>query len=143
MKEQGSGLPITLIEGQSREAMQAADMVLMASGTTTLEALLLKKPMVVAYKLSPFTFAVAKMLVKLDYFSLPNLLAGEQLVPEVLQKDVRPEMLGPLVLQALNLKESERHKLMSRFQAIHQQLKQNASERAADVLLKMINARRG
>ena len=136
----GKGLPITLVQGQSKAVMSAADVVLMASGTTTLEALLLKKPMVVAYKLSTFTYLIALWLVKSAYFSLPNLLAGEKLVPEVLQDEVRPEMLGPLVLERLN--EHNQQPLKKRFQDIHLQLRQNASERAADVLLKMIKSNR-
>lgn len=132
------GLPITLVEGQSREVMNAADVVLMASGTTTLEALLLKKPMVVAYRLSRLTYAIVRHMVKAPFFSLPNLLAGEELVPELLQDAVRPEMLGPLILD--RLADSQRP-LLQRFRTIHQQLRQNASQRAADVLLKMIEVR--
>lgn len=135
------GLPITLIDGQSRQAMTAADVVLMASGTTTLEALLLKKPMVVAYKMAPLSFAIISRLVKSPFFSLPNLLAGESLVPEILQQDVRPEMLGPLLLDRLQ-DTSLKQQLQARFLAIHQQLKQGASDRAAEVLLTMIDKRR-
>ena len=138
--EYGKGLPIKLLEGQSKAAMSAANVVLMASGTTTLEALLLRKPMVVAYRLAPFTYMIASRMVKTPFFSLPNLLAGEALVPEVLQDEVRPEMLGPLVLE--RLQEQTRQQLQQRFKAIHQQLRLNASERAADVLIKMIEKRR-
>ena len=137
LQEQAKGLPITLVDGQSKTVMTAADVILMASGTTTLEALLLKKPMVVAYRLSWFTYMIASRLVKSPFFSLPNLLAGEELVPEVLQNDVRPEMLGPLVLERLQ-DSMQRQQLEQRFTSIHQQLKLNASERAADVLITMI-----
>jgi lipid-A-disaccharide synthase len=137
LQEQGQGLPITLIDGQSKTVMTAADVILMASGTTTLEALLLKKPMVVAYRLSWFTYMIASRLVKSPFFSLPNLLAGKELVPEVLQDDVRPEMLGPLVLERLQ-NSQQRQQLEQQFTLIHQQLKLQASERAADVLLTMI-----
>lgn len=137
LRQHGAGLPITLIAGESKTVMAAADVVLMASGTTTLEAMLLKKPMVVAYKLSTLTYIIVRRLVKSAYFSLPNLLAGEPLVPEVLQSDVRPEMLGPLILQRLQ-DDEERHNLQARFTDIHHQIKLNASERAAEVLLAMI-----
>ena len=140
LKEYGTGLPITLVDGQSQSAMAAADVVLMASGTTTLEALLMKKPMVVAYRLAGLTFAIMSRLLKSRYFSLPNLLAGEELVPEVLQDDVRPEMLGPLILERLDDAEKH-HVLVRRFTDIHQQLRLNASATAAEVLLKMIVSR--
>ncbi len=137
LEQHGKDLPVTLVDGQSQAVMTAADVVLMASGTTTLEALLLKKPMVVAYRLTTFTYMIVSRLVKLPFFSLPNLLAGEELVPEVLQNDVRPEMLGPLILERLQ-DELQRQRLTERFSAIHKALKLNASERAADVLLTMI-----
>ncbi len=137
LQEYGKGLPITLIDGESKTVMAAADVVLMASGTTTLEAMLLKKPMVVAYRLAAFTYFIVSRLVKSQFISLPNLLAGEELVPEVLQDDVRPEMLGPLILESLN-NDSQRQKLAQRFTEIHRQLKLNASERAAEVLITMI-----
>lgn len=141
LQEHGIGLPITLINGNSHQVMVAADMVLMASGTTTLEALLLKKPMVVAYRLASLSYWIVSRMIKLPYYSLPNLLAGQALVPEVLQNDVRPEMLGPLVLERLKESASQTA-LRARFTEIHKQLKQNASERAADVLLKMIDNKR-
>ncbi len=136
LQEHGKGLPITLLDGQSQTVMAAADVVLMASGTTTLEALLLKKPMVVAYRLAAFTYFIVSRLVKSPFFSLPNLLAGEKMVPEVLQNEVRPEMLGPLVLERLH--EDAQAQIVQRFTDIHKALKLNASERAADVLLTMI-----
>lgn len=134
------GLPIELVDGQSKTVMNAANMVLMASGTTTLEALLLKKPMVVAYRLSALTYWIVSKLFKAPYFSLPNLLAGEELVPELVQDEVRPEMLGPLVLE--RLLPGTQEALKNRFSTIHAQLRRNASERAAEVLLKMIEARK-
>ena len=140
LQEHAKGLPITLVDGQSQSVMAAADVVLMASGTTTLEALLMKKRMVVAYRLAGITFSIVSRLLKSPFFSLPNLLAGEELVPEVLQNDVRPEMLGPLILE--RLQDSEEHsRLVERYTDIHQQLRLNASDRAAEVLMKMIDSR--
>lgn len=139
ISEYGKGLPMKLVEGQSKTVMNAANVVLMASGTTTLEALLLKKPMVVAYRLSALTYMIVSRLFKAPFFSLPNLLAGEELVPEVMQDNVRPEMLGPLLLE--RLQSAAQQSLKQRFKDIHRQLRQNASDRAADVLLKMIDGR--
>jgi lipid-A-disaccharide synthase len=138
LQEYGNDLPITLIDGQSKKVMLAADVVLMASGTTTLEALLLKKPMVVAYRLSSFTYFIVSRLYKQAFFSLPNLLAGKQLVPELLQDEVCADKLGPLVLERLQ-DDQQRKQLTDHFTTIHKSLKLNASEKAADVLLKMID----
>jgi lipid-A-disaccharide synthase len=140
--EQGSDLPIQLMDGDSKTVMTAADVILMASGTTTLEAMLLKKPMVVAYRVSGFTYAIAKHLVNTDLFSLPNLLAGEKLVPEILQDDVSPETLGELILERLQ-PGFDREGLVQRFTNIHQQIRLNASEESAKALLAMIEERQG
>ena len=141
LEEKAKGLPIKLILGDSKQAMAASDMVLMASGTTTLEALLLKRPMVVAYKMAKLSYAIISRMISTQYISLPNLLANDMLVPEVIQNDVRPEMLGPLVLEALQ-DQQKRQQLQQRFTEIHQSLRCNASERAAEVVLKMIANRR-
>ncbi len=82
--------------------MTAADAVLMTSGTTTLEALLLKKPMVVAYRMGKWSFMLVKRLVNITMIALPNLLAQKKLVPECLQGDVRAEVMGPLLLEQLD-----------------------------------------
>lgn len=133
-------LPLELVLGNSRESMAKADVVLMASGTTSLEALLLKKPMVVAYKMANLSYFIISRLVKSRFFSLPNLLANEELVPELVQKDVRPEMLGPLVLERLSDKQGTQS-LVETFTKIHKELKQDASQHAASVLFKMIKAK--
>jgi len=87
-------LPITLLDGHSQAAMEAADVVLLASGTATLEAMLLKRPMVVAYKVAPLSYRLLRHLVKIDRFSMPNILAGEELVEEYIQDAVQPPLAG-------------------------------------------------
>jgi lipid-A-disaccharide synthase len=140
MEQFGKGLPIKILDGQSQDAMAASNVVLMASGTTTLEALLLKKPMVVAYRMAGFSFAIISRLYKARFFSLPNLLANEALVPEVVQDEVRPEMLGPLILERLKDSQAQ-DELKQRFTVIHKELRRGASARAAEVLLQMINSK--
>lgn len=135
-----SDLPVTLILKRSREVMTAADAVLLASGTATLEALLLKKPMVVAYRMAPLTYTILSRLVKSDHISLPNLLADASLVPEILQDDVRPDVLGPAIEQAL-LDSDDSSELKQRFIDIHHQLRQDASKKAVDAIVKLLQAR--
>jgi lipid-A-disaccharide synthase len=124
---------------RAREVMAASDAVLVASGTATLEALLIRRPMVVAYKLVPLTYWLARRLglAKLPYFSLPNLLAGRELVPEFVQDQVRPEALGPAVLGAL-----DGTRLVAgwydEFTEIHRQLRCDASASAALEVLALV-----
>ncbi|WP_455217845.1 lipid-A-disaccharide synthase [Kaarinaea lacus] len=127
-----------LVDGQSREVMAAADVVLLASGTAALEAMLLKRPMVVAYKLSPVTYQLAKRMVKVDNVSLPNLLAGETLVPEFIQHEATPEKLGSAVLDYFNRPEKTQ-KIHDRFGEIHLALRQDASRRAVDAITGLIS----
>lgn len=135
--EQHNELPLRLIDGHSQTAMRAADVVLMASGTTTLEALLLKRPMVVAYKMAPLSYAIISRLLKSKYISLPNLLADRQLVPEILQDDATPEALGEAVMDYFSNTDTAKH-LQAEFLKIHQELRCNASERAADAVLSLV-----
>ncbi|HSQ68919.1 MAG TPA: lipid-A-disaccharide synthase, partial [Steroidobacteraceae bacterium] len=123
-----------LVDGKSQQALAAADAVLVASGTATLETALVKRPMVVAYRVAPLTGWLLRelKLVKTDYFSQPNLLAGRQLVPEFFQQDVRPDVLGPALLE--QLERPDRDELVQEFRAMHESLRRNASERAADAI---------
>lgn len=130
-------LPLTLIDGQSHTVMAAADAVLMASGTTTLEALLLKKPMVVAYKMAALSYAIISRMVKSDYIALPNLLAQRQLVPEILQSAATPQNLGRALLDYFD-RPAQAAALQQHYRDIHRQLRCNASEKAAAAVLKLI-----
>lgn len=133
-------LPVTLVRGRSREVMAASDVVLLASGTATLEAMLLKKPMVVGYRLSNFSFKLLSKLVKVPWVALPNLLAQKQLVPELLQDDATPEALGAAVLERLE-NEQERWRLEEAFSELHESLRQNADERAATAISSLLESR--
>jgi len=130
-------LPVTVLDGQSHLAMEAADVVLLASGTTALEAMLLKKPMVVSYKTGWLTHAIISRMLKVPYVSLPNLLAGRELVPEVLQDDATAETLAELLLARLG-NSALAVKLRSEFIEIHQQIKCNGSAKAAEAVLAVI-----
>jgi lipid-A-disaccharide synthase len=130
-------LPVTIVRGRSRDVMAASDVVLLASGTATLEAMLLKKPMVVGYRLSGFSYALLSKLVKVPHVALPNLLAKRQLVPELLQDDATAESLGAAVLERLENKE-ERARLNEAFTELHHSLKQGADEKAAQAISDLI-----
>jgi len=121
-------LPVTVIINKTQQVMAASDCLLTASGTVTLEAALIKRPMVICYKFNLLTYYLAKWLVKLQWFSLPNLLANKALVPELLQDDVCAEQIVPLIQERLY---QDQTGLNTAFIDIHQQLKQNASEQAA------------
>lgn len=126
-------LPIKLIRGQSAQAMAASDGLLMASGTATLEALLLKKPMVVAYKMAPLSYGIISRMLTTKYVALPNLLAGTKLVPEFIQSDVMPETLAQAMLSQLADRE-QREFLHKEFTAIHNTLRCNFGTRAAEAI---------
>ncbi len=132
-------LSVTLIDGQSDQVMAAADVVVLASGTATLEALLLKRPMVVCYRLAPLTYWIVSRLLQVDYFSLPNLLAGRQLVPEYVQNSVTVENLSKEVLSYFSDSEKVAD-LQEAYIDIHNRLKCGASERAAQSVLRLIHA---
>ena len=126
-----------LLEGDARSAMAAADAVLLASGTATLEALLLKRPMVITYRLGRFSWWLASKVVNVPFAGLPNLLAGKAVVPELLQDDATPEKLGEALLQYLENPE-QADALKEEFRRIHTVLRNHADERAADAVLEVM-----
>lgn len=131
-----SQLPVTLFSGRSLEAMAAADAVLLASGTAALECMLLKRPMVVAYRLSPMSYRIASLLVKTEYYSLPNLLAGQALVKEVIQHEVTAETLGREIMNLLG--DPQRNgEMCAIFSRIHDDLRRDASRSVAATILEM------
>ena len=124
---------LTLLDGQAREAMVASDAVLLASGTAALEAMLCHRPMVVAYRLAPATYWLAKRLVKSEWISLPNLIARESLVPELIQEAATPEAIATR-LGALLDDAPGRAALEARFAGMHAGLQRDASRRAAEAI---------
>jgi len=132
-------LKIRVLDGDAKTAISSADVVLVNSGTATLEALLLKRPMVMTYRLGNLTYAVVSRLVKTPYFALPNILAGKELVPELLQHDATPEALAKALLQ--RLAQPEQVELMREFEQIHRLLQRNAGARAAGAILELIEAK--
>ena len=126
-----------LLDGQSREAMAAANVVLMASGTATLEGMLLKKPMVVSYKLSALTAYFVRKMLKQPFVSLPNLLAGKELVPEILQEAATPESLANAVLHLLE-DTSATDSMEAEFLALHNDLRRDADQASAKAILELI-----
>lgn len=135
--EQAPDLPVTLVDGESRTVMAAADVILMSSGTATLEGLLVGKPMVVGYRVGKVTYAIARRLVKSEFVSLPNLLCREAMVPELIQDDLTYDAIVAEVNRWLD-NPAQAQALVSRFQAVHEQLRGGASEKAADAVSQLL-----
>lgn len=129
-------LDIQLLDGQAREAMTASDATLLASGTAALECMLTKCPMVVGYRMKPFTFWLAKKLVKTPYVSLPNLLAGREIIKELLQEECEPRALAEQFLPLLT-DEERVHQLKEVFLQLHSAIRCNADEQAANAVLEL------
>jgi lipid-A-disaccharide synthase len=140
-RHEARGLPLTLLFGHSHEALAAADIALVASGTATLETALFKTPMVIAYKQSPFTWALMRRMLYLPYIGLPNILAGENLVPEFVQDQATPGNLANALLDLLH-DAGARHRQLDKFREIHVTLRQNTAQKAADAVLAVLDAGR-
>jgi len=143
LRSSAPGAPVKLFKGRSHAVMSASDVVLLASGTAALEACLIKRPMVVAYRVAPLTrwLLQAFQMLSIDRFALPNLLAGRDLVPEILQDRVTPEVLGSAVLNWLD-DDAAREALTGEFDRIHETLRRRADERAADAVLSLCTGTR-
>jgi lipid-A-disaccharide synthase len=136
-EHQRTDLPLTLLFGHSHEALAAADLALVASGTATLETALFKTPMVIAYRQSPLTWALMRTMLYLPYVGMPNILAGEKLVPELLQDEANPAALAGALLTLLRDTAAQRRQV-ERFHEFHHLLRQNAAEKAADAILETV-----
>lgn len=133
-----SALPVVhshVLDGQARTAMIAADVVLLASGTATLETMLVKRPMVVGYRVAELTYRLVKALglLKVDRFALPNILAGKDLAPELMQHDCTPDQLAAAILQWFDHPQKAID-LQSTYDQLHALLRRDASARAADAV---------
>lgn len=127
---------ISLLEQQSHLAMEAADVVLLASGTTALEAMLLKKPMVVSYRIGKMTYRLVSPFIKTPFVSIPNLLANKMLVPELIQDNASIESLSSAVADAFKSQSS--HSMLRQFDDLHQQLSLNSGEIAAAAIVDLV-----
>lgn len=127
-------LPIELLFGHAHDAMEAADVVIVASGTATLEAALLKKPMVITYRMPKLSWQLLKRMRLQPYVGLPNVLAGKFVVPELLQDDATPEKLAEAALKLVSDKDNLLE-IQKEFTKIHHSLRQNTAEKAAAAVL--------
>lgn len=137
IEEMKPAAKIEVIDRHSKTCMQAADVILLASGTATLEGMLLKKPMIVSYIVAPLTYRIMRRLLKQDFISLPNLLAGREVVPEILQEQATAENLAKAVNERLE-DEDLIHQLQETFLFIHKQLKRGANEQAALAIVNLL-----
>lgn len=132
----------TLGPGVGRLVMSAADVVVLASGTATLEAMLLKKPMVVAYKLHWLTWLIVRFMAKTAWVGLPNVLANETLVPELLQSAATPEAVQAATTRWLK-DDAYRESRLRRFTVLHEQLRQNADVKSAYAVQRLLEKTAG
>jgi lipid-A-disaccharide synthase len=141
LKDAGMREQFTVTDGDSETAIAAADVVLLASGTAALEAALLLRPMVAAYRVAPLTYAIARSfrLLKTPHITLPNLLTPTPLVPEFTQQNATPAALAAAVGDLLR-DEARREQIAREFSGLREQLRRNADERAADAVLDVIAA---
>jgi lipid-A-disaccharide synthase len=133
--------PVLVIDGNAHTAMIAADAVLLASGTAALEAMLAKRPMVVAYRLAPMTYRIVKglRLLKVERYALPNVLAGRELVPEIMQDACTPTALAAALLPTLRARGIE-PSLLAEYRRLHLELRRDASHSAAAAVADLIEA---
>ncbi len=137
-RQQAEALPITILFGHAHMAMIAADAVLVASGTATLEAALLKRPMVISYRMPRLSAWIIRRKAHLPYAGLPNILAGEFIVPELLQEDATAENLAQALCNQLQDKEV-RKRLENRFLEIHRSLRQDTARLAVEAILPLLS----
>jgi lipid-A-disaccharide synthase len=133
-------IDIRLLDGQSHDAMQAANGVLVASGTATLEVALFHKPMVIAYRVNALSYAIMKPMAYLPYIGLPNILCGEFIVPEYVQGAAQPTVMAESLLRQVD-DDAHVDRLRQRFGQLHQELRQGCGLKSAEVLLELAGDR--
>lgn len=136
-RHEAEGLPIQLMFGHAHSAMEAADAVIVASGTATLEAALLKRPMVVVYRMSPLSWQILRRMNYLPHVGLPNILAGKTVVPELLQNNATPEAIARTLLEMVYDK-ARVAGIRAEFTDLHHLLRQNTEEKAARAVLGLL-----
>ena len=139
-RNQAQELPIKILFGHAQEAMAAANCVLVKSGTATLEAALLKRPMVITYRIPKLTYRLVHRRFYLPYFGMPNVLAGRFIVPEFMQDQATPENLAQAVRAWLE-DQNARDGLSAEFTRMHLTLRQNTAQLASDAVLGLLHAR--
>ncbi|CEK12151.1 lipid-A-disaccharide synthase [Legionella hackeliae] len=137
LHQKGYKFKLKILDGQSHKALSASDAALIKSGTATLEAMLLKCPMVVAYKWSALNHAIIAPQLKIPFISLPNILANQKLVPEFVQSEALAKPIAQKMLQLLNSKDTV--VLRNQLTTIHQSLRQNANKKAALAIFNLLN----
>ena len=137
-RQQAADIPFRLLFGHAQDAVGAADVALIASGTATLEAALIKRPMVITYKIAKFSYWLMKRMAYLPYVGLPNVLAGRFVVPEILQDQATPENLAEALVKLYGDKENA-EAVEAAFTDIHLQLRQNTAEKAARAVIECLN----
>ena len=135
---QSTALSVSVISGQGREVVRCSDAIMIASGTATLEAMLLRKPMVISYRMASLSWAILSRLVKIPYVGLPNVLAGEEVVPELLQHHATASQLADAVSAIL---EGDGDRQVRRFDELAGLIGGNFAERSIDALLPLVEGR--
>jgi lipid-A-disaccharide synthase len=135
--QQNESLKVKVVLGKSQLAMQASDVVLANSGTATLEAMLLKKPLVMSYRLPPMTYAIVSRMVTTEYFALPNILSGRKLVEEFIQDAATADVLAGAVNRLVDRDQSE---LIAIYHEIHKTLRKDAGATAASAILELLQS---
>lgn len=137
-QQQAGDIPFRLLFGHAQDALGAADVSLVASGTATLEAALIKRPMVITYKIAKLSYWIMKRMAYQAFVGLPNILAGRSVVPEILQDDATPENLAETLVKLYEDKENA-EAVAEAFTDIHLQLRQNTAEKAANAVIECLN----
>lgn len=132
-------LDVRVVDCDSIEVFAASDAALVKSGTSTLEAMLMRVPMVVAYQTGPFTYSIVRSVLQTPWVALPNILTNAELVPEFLQQDATPESLAVALCQEIESSEMD-NGYFEEFDRLHQSLRRNASARAAEAVLNLLDS---
>jgi lipid-A-disaccharide synthase len=132
-------VPLKVVEGWTYDVMNVSELLITASGTATLEAMILKRPMVIIYKVSQASYWVGRLMIQVDHIGLANLIAGEEIVPELIQKDVTPERIAEEALRILRDPILNRHIAESMVKACQKLGEHGAAQRAAGIVMSLLH----